>query len=294
MAQLRQAAEQQAIDGLAPGPRGPDYWWLENLNLSKRAQAWSVVDPPDGRIPPLTPEARKRGAGPRAHQLHGRPVQRTRGSRLPRALHHAQHSGLDDPGHVRQQLSDRADAGLRGDHLRDHSRERASSRSTAVRTSARACACTWATRAATGKATRSSSRPPTSRKPRPIAAPTPRPSASSSDSGASRPTRFEWTATMEDPATWTQAVDDRDAAGARPAVAAAAVRVPRAQLRAGEHPQSGERGGEEDLQLPTRLTTSITPTTKYQLPTSNFQPLPIPRRPYVARKGRSDDGPCTP
>ena len=37
MAQIRQAAEQQAIDGLAPGPRGPDYWWLENLNLSKRS-----------------------------------------------------------------------------------------------------------------------------------------------------------------------------------------------------------------------------------------------------------------
>jgi hypothetical protein len=41
MAQIRQAAEQQAVDGLAPGPRGPDYWWLENLNLSKRANPWS-------------------------------------------------------------------------------------------------------------------------------------------------------------------------------------------------------------------------------------------------------------
>jgi hypothetical protein len=73
MAQVRQAAEQQAIDGLAPGPRGPDYWWLENLNLSKRAQPWSVVDPPDGRIPPLTPEARKRGAGPARTSFMGGP-----------------------------------------------------------------------------------------------------------------------------------------------------------------------------------------------------------------------------
>jgi hypothetical protein len=64
MAKLREAAEKQAIDGLAPGPRGPDYWWLENLNLSKRSQAWSVIDPLDGRIPPLTPEAQKRRAGP--------------------------------------------------------------------------------------------------------------------------------------------------------------------------------------------------------------------------------------
>jgi len=73
MAQIRQAAEQQAVDGLAPGPRGPDYWWLENLNLSKRAQPWSVVDPPDGRIPSLTPEARKRGAGPARTSFMGGP-----------------------------------------------------------------------------------------------------------------------------------------------------------------------------------------------------------------------------
>src|SRR5262245_58026922 len=71
MAQIRQAAEQQAIDGLAPGPRGPDYWWLENLNLAKRAQPWSVVDPPDGHIPALTPEARKRGAWPARTSFRG-------------------------------------------------------------------------------------------------------------------------------------------------------------------------------------------------------------------------------
>jgi hypothetical protein len=73
MAQIRQAAEQQAIDGLAPGPRGPDYWWLENLSLSKRSQAWSIIDPPDGRIPPLTPEARTRGAGPARTSFMGGP-----------------------------------------------------------------------------------------------------------------------------------------------------------------------------------------------------------------------------
>jgi hypothetical protein len=73
LAQIRQGAEQQAIDGLAPGPRGPDYWWLENLNLSKRAQPWSVVDPPDGRIPALTAEARKRGAGPPRTSFMGGP-----------------------------------------------------------------------------------------------------------------------------------------------------------------------------------------------------------------------------
>ncbi|HKE85512.1 MAG TPA: hypothetical protein VKB50_17240 [Vicinamibacterales bacterium] len=73
LASIRESAEQEAIAGLAPGPRGPDYWWLENLNLSKRAQAWSVVDPPDGRIPALTPQARARGAGPPRTSFMGGP-----------------------------------------------------------------------------------------------------------------------------------------------------------------------------------------------------------------------------
>jgi hypothetical protein len=35
--------------------RGPDSWWLQNLDLTKRSRPWAVVDPPDGKIPPLTP-----------------------------------------------------------------------------------------------------------------------------------------------------------------------------------------------------------------------------------------------
>jgi hypothetical protein len=63
-AALRQSAQQDTIDGLPGGRvRGPDEWWLQNLDLSKRSQPWSVVDPPDGRIPPLTPEGRARTAG---------------------------------------------------------------------------------------------------------------------------------------------------------------------------------------------------------------------------------------
>ena len=65
LASIRRAAEQQAIAGLAPGPRGPDYWWLENLDLSKRNQPWLVVDPPDGKIPALTPDAQRRAQNAR-------------------------------------------------------------------------------------------------------------------------------------------------------------------------------------------------------------------------------------
>jgi hypothetical protein len=65
LADVRRTAEQRAIAGLAPGPRGPDYWWLENLDLSQRTRPWLVVDPPDGRIPALTPEGRARAASTR-------------------------------------------------------------------------------------------------------------------------------------------------------------------------------------------------------------------------------------
>jgi hypothetical protein len=65
LAEVRQSAQQQAIAGLPPGPRGPDYWWLENLDLSKRTQPWLIVDPPDGRIPALTPEAQRRAQAAR-------------------------------------------------------------------------------------------------------------------------------------------------------------------------------------------------------------------------------------
>jgi hypothetical protein len=59
-AEIRKKATEKMIAALAPGPRGPDQWWLENLDLTKRSQPWLVVDPPDGKIPALTPEAQKR------------------------------------------------------------------------------------------------------------------------------------------------------------------------------------------------------------------------------------------
>lgn len=61
LAGLRRVAEQQMIAALPGGRvRGPDEWWLQNLDLRKRSQPWSVIDPPDGRIPALTPEGRER------------------------------------------------------------------------------------------------------------------------------------------------------------------------------------------------------------------------------------------
>jgi len=64
IAEVRRLAQQRMVDALPGGRvRGPDDWWLQNLDLSKRSRPWSVVDPPDGRIPPLTPEGARRASG---------------------------------------------------------------------------------------------------------------------------------------------------------------------------------------------------------------------------------------
>ena len=61
-AEIRRQATEKMIAALAPGPRGPDTWWLENLDLTKRSQPWLIVDPPDGKVPALTAEAQKRAS----------------------------------------------------------------------------------------------------------------------------------------------------------------------------------------------------------------------------------------
>ena len=64
LADLRRAQLRQVIDGLPGGRvRGPDGWWVQNINPGQGSQAWLVIDPPDGKIPALTAAARERGAG---------------------------------------------------------------------------------------------------------------------------------------------------------------------------------------------------------------------------------------
>ncbi len=61
LANIRRAQLRQVIEALPGGRvRGPDTWWVENLNVEKGGQAWMVIDPPDGKIPALTAEAQAR------------------------------------------------------------------------------------------------------------------------------------------------------------------------------------------------------------------------------------------
>lgn len=60
LAKMRRAIQERTI-GQFQGPiHAPDHWWQPNLDLDKGSQAWFVIDPSDGRIPPLTPEATRR------------------------------------------------------------------------------------------------------------------------------------------------------------------------------------------------------------------------------------------
>jgi hypothetical protein len=62
LATLRREIQKRTV-GAFQGPiHAPDNWWQDNLDLHRGSQAWLVVDPPDGKIPPLTPEAQRRAA----------------------------------------------------------------------------------------------------------------------------------------------------------------------------------------------------------------------------------------
>ena len=69
---IRQQARQRMLAALPGGRvRGPDEWWLQNLDLSKRNQPWLIVDPADGHVPPLTPEAMRRATPARGSFIGG-------------------------------------------------------------------------------------------------------------------------------------------------------------------------------------------------------------------------------
>jgi hypothetical protein len=60
---VRRAQLEAVIDALPGGRvRGPDAWWVQNLNVANSRQAWLVVDPADGKIPALTSDGQRRAA----------------------------------------------------------------------------------------------------------------------------------------------------------------------------------------------------------------------------------------
>ena len=60
LARVKRAVQQRTISNFEGPIHAPDHWWQDALFLEKGSQAWLIVDPPDGRIPPLTPEGERR------------------------------------------------------------------------------------------------------------------------------------------------------------------------------------------------------------------------------------------
>ena len=102
--------------------------------ITKGSRPWFVVDPEDGKIPPIAPRSTRAHRRAAAHrQLRQRTVQQPRRFQPVGSLHHARHAGLDAAGPVRQLLSDRAGARASWRSATRWSTTRASSPSTLPR-----------------------------------------------------------------------------------------------------------------------------------------------------------------
>jgi hypothetical protein len=60
LAKIKAAVQERTINNFQGPIHAPDNWWQDALNLKKGSQAWLIVDPPDGKVPPMTPEGEKR------------------------------------------------------------------------------------------------------------------------------------------------------------------------------------------------------------------------------------------
>jgi hypothetical protein len=60
LAKIKAAVQERTINNFQGPIHAPDNWWQDALNLKRGSQAWLIVDPPDGKVPSMTPEAEKR------------------------------------------------------------------------------------------------------------------------------------------------------------------------------------------------------------------------------------------
>ncbi len=113
LATILQQRDRQVIE--RPAGVGP-YQFRDTLEVTRASRAWLVIDPPDGTIPALTPEARQR-IGPYnpevevgiqgdpqfkatdGQQLRQRPLSWSRRSHLVGTVHHSWSTRVNDAAH---------------------------------------------------------------------------------------------------------------------------------------------------------------------------------------------------
>src|SRR5260221_1632077 len=60
LAKIKSATQERTINNFQGPIHAPDNWWQDALDLKRGNQAWLIVDPPDGKVPSMTPEAERR------------------------------------------------------------------------------------------------------------------------------------------------------------------------------------------------------------------------------------------
>ena len=102
---------EQEARGTVGGPVSPPPHWLERGKPSYQASL--IVDPPDGRMPPQTPEGTQRLLAQRDAARRPRPGRLVRGPQPLRPVHHARRPRIDAAGHLQQRQPDHPGAGRR-------------------------------------------------------------------------------------------------------------------------------------------------------------------------------------
>ena len=57
---IKREAQKRTVDNFQGPLHALDGWWQPDLNMVNGSQAWLIVDPPNGKIPAMTPEATQR------------------------------------------------------------------------------------------------------------------------------------------------------------------------------------------------------------------------------------------
>jgi hypothetical protein len=110
---IKRDVQQRTLANFEGPIHAPDHWWQDDFKLEGGGQAWLIVDPPEGKVPPLTPQAQKRAAeraearkargpadSPEDRSLYDRCITRgLPGSMMP-AIYGSSYQILQSPGFV--------------------------------------------------------------------------------------------------------------------------------------------------------------------------------------------------